>query len=535
MTKVNIVYDKDVSIWLTINGNDISKVLNYNERLKIYKFALKNLNKDITTSYNQCKNNKNAEFLWLITAKNLRSDGLVDSIHFYYLYYLIDYFLADEASSFLQTNIFLPPFFKRFLQKKYGKRFLNSFSPKKFLFYKSRQWLHPIKRIKSILHLVNLFSREVNEGQVMLQSSSDFKKMRFRGFEKRFEEESCLLFPKDLFHSVRNIMSGHKLVNLTLRSFISTFLKALWLGFAVQKKINNRVATLYEMNLGAQVYSQSVFVVWRQLLTEAIMRKYRPSEVIVVQTFGDPQSRYLTFAGEKYEAKTTIFSCRPMITDLRPEDAILPFEISKKKKPLYGLGQQLFVFDKFSINSVARSGYPKSRIKVHKPLLLSGYGRGKKLLKGFILLLAGEEMNLQLFPLLKSFAANNSKYKFYLKNHPLLEFTKKEKYLIESVFHDQAIDLSKEYLHELDLTEVVAFTTYSTSGVEAVAQGAGLVWLPFLTERSIQFAEVFDKVGKVVYDQNNFLQTMNQLQNKDYFFSLIKESQAEYTKEFQIS
>lgn len=533
--RITLIPDKDLSVWLEVDGSDIDDVLSFKVKINIYKEALQHLHRDVIATYNKNKHEDKSEFLWLITAKNHRPDGLIETIHFYYLFHLIDHFLVAKANAILRSEVFLPPFFHTFLQKQYGNRFSGRFFFKNLLEYRLRQWLHPLKRIKSIRHLVRLTPEKAKAGAILLQSASDFKKMRFRGFDQRFEGESCLLFPKDVFHSIRNFMPGHKPVQLALRNFLSTFWMALWTGLSVQQKINSQESTLHEMHRGEQVYSQTLFVLWRQLLTEEIMRKYLPSEVIVVQTFGDPQSRYLTFAAEKYGVKTTIFACRPMISPLRPEDAVLPFEISVEKEPLYGLGQQLYVFDKFSLNSVVRSGYPATRVKCHEPPVLSGQWRGQKLAKGFLFLLAGEEMNLQLFPLLNKFVTNNQQYKFYLKNHPLLEFTKKEKNLIERAFGERAIDISKENLHELDLAEVVAITTYSTSGVEAVARGAGLVWLPFLTERFIQFAEVFDAIGKVAYQQNDFLQIMSQLQYEDDFYALIKESQAEYAKEFQFS
>lgn len=536
-SKISVIklrYDSDLGYWIYIDDVDVRELFSYDERVEVYLSALEKLITDMRILYKEDRGKCLNEYLWLITAKNHRPDGLVDVILLYYISELISLFIPQNKRFVVKSDVNLEPFFVEFLKGKYGDLVEIKNHYQYIVQNKLRLILHPLKRIKSIRHLICFGSISVIKNSVFLQSSSDYKQMRYRGYDDKLVGEACYIFPKDLFHSVKNIHENQFLVKLNLWCTLKVFIKSFRAAIRVQVGMNRLGGTLLARSLQTQYFPQTFFVVFRQLLTEELIQLYKPREVIVVQTIGDPQSRYLTNAVSKFGIKTKVFSCRPMVSNMRPEDIILPHEIDSQGNPLYGLGDAIVVLDKFSLKSLVKMGYPEWRIEKFDTGLRSKVTK-KRLKKGFLFLFNGENYSVPLLRLLENVNLDLGKFNIYVKNHPLLSFTAEEQRLFGTIFSNSYTDLSNFGMHELDLSEVVCFTTFSTSGVEAVQRGAGLVWLPFTTERMIQFAEVMKVIGQIVKEPGDLSMLIEKMHDDSEFDALIEMCSDQYNKGFSFN
>lgn len=76
--ELTLAQDHDLSIWINVNGESVSSYLPVDKRIAIYKKHLR-IPKGIMPIILNNESNP-FEYLWLLSAKNLRTDGLVDSI-----------------------------------------------------------------------------------------------------------------------------------------------------------------------------------------------------------------------------------------------------------------------------------------------------------------------------------------------------------------------------------------------------------------------------------------------------------------------
>jgi hypothetical protein len=521
--------------WIFIDGKPLEQFYTFHQRVEIYRTTLQNVDSDITDAYQICKDSEYHTFVWLVTFKNLRQDGLVGVLLQYYLVSIIDRISKDHGFiSNIAVFTWQDKPFIRFLKLRYPATNIWY----KFPFFPNLAKigftaLLPVKYLLTGLLQARLFVQKPSgyNGLEMIVAPKDFNRNRLRGYEKTTAEKQFLVLAKEVFHSVKNIPDSGTLAQYSLVAYLKNLFAAIHVTIKVNGLIKDTYRTVKSLHseiLNSQGWFQTYFLVVKQRVLEKIIGRYWPKEVIVTQTFGYPAARAVTLAAETVGVRSKVFSCRPMVTLLRSEDRILPFEI-QEKNPLFGLGETFVLFDRFSQTTLIEQQYPIERIV---PYVVSLQTNKKNMkLNGYLFLLTEERVNTRLIHLLSRHKPTISRH-VYLKSHPLQPITKDQVGLLRRAGLDFT-DVSGFKLHELDLYEVIALTTNSTSGVEAVGMGGGILWMPFFTEHCIQFADAYEKLGEVVENESQFMEKMAFFSNALHFEAFIEKCRSQYQRNFQ--
>jgi hypothetical protein len=102
------------------------------------------------------------------------------------------------------------------------------------------------------------------------------------------------------------------------------------------------------------------------------------------------------------------------------------------------------------------------------------------------------------------------------REHPNVTLTEKQLQSLKDVCPN-LVAITSELWHNLKFINVLALTSNSTSGIDALSRGASLLWLPFLTEHSLQFTNMMDTLGYTVLNKMEFNQFIrNYLRNLEF-------------------
>ena len=121
---------------------------------------------------------------------------------------------------------------------------------------------------------------------------------------------------------------------------------------------------------------------------------------------------------------------------------------------------------------------------------------------------------------------------FTIRTHPVCKLTSKQIDLLSGFNFD---DCSNWSLGEIDFNNTVSISISSSSAIETAAYGCGVIWLPFLDQRSVIFGEILSKIGYVCLNRFDFEEYIKELNNPNKVKHLIYSTSYQYNKYFAAS
>lgn len=246
----------------------------------------------------------------------------------------------------------------------------------------------------------------------------------------------------------------------------------------------------------------------RALLFDRAIKVIKPEGLFLVTSLASPYSRLPTSIAHRNKIPVFIVASRAMLSVHRAEDRCCKADIEGYNKT--SLGDYFFVRDKFSKYTLLRE-----KIKNESIYSIDTFDRNigsidsemdYDIHNGIILLLTQYKKNTIIFELIASINIRGFE-RIFIRSHP----SQKK---INNVCESQLNILKSTGLEIINITDIpmkklkcidsIAITINSTSGVDIVQTGAGIVWLPFITEQSLQFVDVMNCLGKVCNSQNDF-------------------------------
>jgi len=135
-----------------------------------------------------------------------------------------------------------------------------------------------------------------------------------------------------------------------------------------------------------------------------------------------------------------------------------------------------------------------------------------------ILLSDSEKVNLNIIDYIKNLETSN--FILLIREHPNLPLSSQSKAL-------GALDLGSwlnctswpwSILKSFD--SVIAIAAHSSAGLEAIAYGAVLIWIPFCTDLSVTYATMINSVGEICATKDELRALVASLERNDVYFSV---------------
>ena len=196
---------------------------------------------------------------------------------------------------------------------------------------------------------------------------------------------------------------------------------------------------------------------------------------------------------KRFGAQTTVFSCRPFLTENRSEDRLIYSDLKGYNKTT--LGDEFIVLDKLSKDHLKKYNY-QGRIQLYEFEQANNKDNLLHLKNGLLLLFAGTYLNKSLIELLRDLKTEELRYPvLYYREHPSKKIAQEQYDQLKSVT-DKVVCLTGKLWSELYFENVIAVTCNTTAAIDAVSRGCTLLWLPYISEQSLQFSELMDIVGE---------------------------------------
>jgi hypothetical protein len=316
------------------------------------------------------------------------------------------------------------------------------------------------------------------------------KQSRWKGYPNalKLKEDQAYFLDVDLQRCIT--INGSKTIKLKLftkKNFFNAVKKSYQIFHAL-KQYSNSVNSIFKEEIKNQSYLQIFAVIWRFYAWEVLFVKYGVTDIHVMTTFGDPFRRLPLAVARSKGAKSHIFACRPYLSNYRSEDRIVTSD--KKELSICKIPKDIIVLDKYSQNQLTKVGVVASIYNpISKSIKITAHD-------GLLLLFSDADFNDNIIKLVNKL--KGLKFNLYIREHPLvkLEDHLKEQLILTG---NSVIDLNQYDWSELHFRKVLTFSANTTAGLDALARGCDLFWLPFLSQNFLQFAGYANDTGKVIF------------------------------------
>jgi hypothetical protein len=511
---------------LLLDGKNVFELIDFDTKKQLFSLGLSRIDKEISSVAELSKEEKEGLYLWCLTYDIHRADGIVGMVLDYYLIELIKH-LEINYNGINEVRLCkaIPMSFKTMLKRELKSKVVNKAPLKTELKLYIRYKLGPLKSIFRILKTsIKYRTKEVKKlpSDTALILKPIYKSYsRLKGFPDELKQRHANIFILDsrLF-TVKDYTSGEETIINPFKA--SVFLRALKETFSFisfkKKFIKENKARIgdYGAYLKHQSFLQSYYVKLRKLAYLELFKQLNPSSLVVSSTFGDPQKRMPLIMAKWQGVETILFSCRPFITNMRSEDRLIVPDLLNHHNST--IGDEIFIFDKPSFDHLTKSGVQKDKIKLYVPRQKpSQNNKTNNYSNSILLLFAHDSYNdglIRLFCTLKNEGVTFHSLLF--REHPNVTLTEKQLQSLKDVCPN-LVAITSELWHNLKFINVLALTSNSTSGIDALSRGASLLWLPFLTEHSLQFTNMMDTLGYTVLNKMEFNQFIrNYLRNLEF-------------------
>jgi hypothetical protein len=509
LKKYNLEIGKSNKNQITINGESSVSKKYFDLVSKIYLDALKTLDNDIESQYYAYQKHKFSPFFWCLTYDIYRDDAIKDNV--------LNYLIFELAKHFSQKNELSVTFFnhpgnnifkhlshinnvnvviENKLFKSFKKNIRNTFGPLKVLIkYLSA---FSIKESKDSLDFKNITEKHV------FLANLNMSQTRWKGYPGSLN----LKCKKGYFLDVdlkrcKSIDEDHQLnIKLfTIQNLFSALKDSfkLYRDFKTSLNIEN---SIFKEEIKQQSFLQTFTVMWRFYAWQEIFDKYNVTDIHVMTTFGDPFKRLPLAVANKRGAKGHVFACRPYLSEYRSEDRFIP--IDKSEDSISQIPQDVIVLDTYSQNQLAKIGVLS---KVYNPINKTIKYIGKE---GILLLFSDFDYNENIIKLICDLKI--SKLNLFIREHPLVKLEAEQREKLKTI-SNSIIEINQYEWSELSFKKVLTFSANTTSGLDAVACGCELLWLPFLSQNFLQFTGYAEDTGRIVYSETEFLESISEYFN----------------------
>ena len=513
---------------LFLNGKNCFEIIDFELKNKLFENALNKIDKEISEVAELSKDKKEGLFFWCLTYDNHRADGVIGMVLDYYFIEIIEYLIKEfNEISELKIHTLVTKSFKALLRKNFVFKIVDKTGVTEKIQYHLRFKLGPLKIILQILaksfFLRSSLKKNLSDDLVLILKPLRSTNTRLKGFPSFLESKHSDVYFLDtsLLKIKKFGLSGeeYNIKTYKLSFFFKAFVKALKLTkdkyFFFREKDYNSIGFINY--LSEQSFLQTYFIRIKTLAYEEVFKQLNPKCVVVSSTFGDPQKRMPLIIAKKLGIDTILFSCRPFITKMRSEDRIIKPDLLEYNNST--LGNNIYIFDKPSFNHLLLSGFPQERIKIYNPQknIVKDYINNYFYSNSILLLFAHPSYNNSIINLMGTLNKQGVKFETILyREHPNDRLTNKQIQLLQDI-SDNLECISEKLWSDLKFSNVLSITSNSTSGIDAVSRGATLLWLPFLTEHSIQFSQMINNLGYVANNKNEFSTFINNFINDKKF------------------
>lgn len=529
-----IVFSKEENIFLELNGKNLFEELNFKTKSLLLEKAIKKLENDITVTAEHYKDSKNYYLYWCHTYSPHRHDGLSGTVLDYYLIELVKFaVLRNNIVSEVIFKSYVPHFLIKYLE---GINTINF----KIKLNKKEVFVNYLRKSAPIIHLLKYLLTLVFKDKKL--NYFDFKNSilffyatkattRLKGLDRQFKGNKFII--DESLCALRELKNGklYKISLFEIKHFIFALVKTISFQYSKQKSIKSLNSNLYLNYIKQQSFLQSYFVILRQEALRGFFKTHNNFKFIVTSTnFGDPLRRQMITISNKFNQKTINFACRPMYTSLRAEDNTIKSDFHDHQNNS-SLPDFHLIFDKVSFKHLVRGGIDKKQIFHYDSTII--VNQKKHINDGILILFAHHDYNERIIKILNEFKSKGlTLSKVYYKEHPLVSLKIDQKKRLEGLALN-AISMSKYLWNEISIENTVCFTSNSTSAIDAVSKGAGVLWLPFLSFHSIQFAPIMSLVGKTLDSKIEFFGVLKELeQNQNLKKKFISKCKIEYNESF---
>jgi hypothetical protein len=513
---------------LFLNGKNCFELIDFKVKNKLFQNALQKIDEEISLVAELSKDKKEGLFLWCLTYDNHRADGVIGMVLDYYFIEIIEY-LIKEYNEITELKIYtrVTKSFKTLLRKKFIFKIIDKTSVTDKIKHQLRFKIGPLKTIFQILarsfFLSSSLKSKLPDDSVLFLKPLIASNTRLKGFPGFLESKySNVYFLDTSLLKIKKFglsAEQYDIKTYKLSVFFKAFVKALKFTkdkyFFLKEKDCNSIGFINYLN--EQSFLQTYFIRIKILAYEEVFKQLNPKCVVVSSTFGDPQKRMPLIIAKKLGIDTILFSCRPFITNMRSEDRIIKPDLLEYNNST--LGNNIYIFDKPSYNHLLLSGFPQERIKIYNPQknIEKEYNNNYFYSNSILLLFAHPSYNNSIINLMRTVYKKGVKFQSILyREHPNDRLTNKQIQLLQNIC-DNLECISNKLWIQLKFSNILSITSNSTSGIDATSRGATLLWLPFLTEHSIQFSQIINNLGYVAKNKNEFFIFINNFINDKKF------------------
>lgn len=510
MEVLALVPDASHGFTVTCDGRSAAEIIPYRQRVALWKKANENLERDVNTTAGLFTDFELGAFLWCFTWEHHRHDGLVGTIYFYYLVELIAALSETHSPRVLEIHRSVPSAFARMARRRSGllsRRTGNRATS--FVRTRSRRYFAPLRLFGPFLrHRLTKPRMRYEQGKIWLQMRDDFAKNRFGAVLDFIAAPDVQVYHKFIFANPASHPFGNKEVHFSDFLTLGRLLKSARSVIRIRRETArvrrlNRPAWsdnfFWQLTHG-QSFTETFHMVLRSELLEAAMLAYQPRALFTVTSLADPISRLPLSIASRQGIPGYVVACRSMLSVYRAEDRSC--EADRAKQNGTSMGDFFIVRDAFSYQTLVRQQIHPSAISISGGTRKTLTEPPFVLRNGIVLLLTQFENNQRLIEHLRQ--CNTSAFTtIYLRSHPNRwkknEVSENQMELLRATGLE-IVDITDLPMHRLECVDTIAMTTNSTAGVEIVSRGIPIVWVPFITEHSLQFAEVMENLGHICYD-----------------------------------
>lgn len=503
-----------------LNGVDCFRILPFEERVKLWKTAIANLESDVATVAEEFRAFDKGGFAWCFTWENHRNDGVLGTVYLYYMVEIIVAVAKTHSIDNLNVHASVPVSVLNNVHMRMPHTTIRRyafFSPANF-----RRLMRPY--LGSGRLLVQLIRGKVKRWNAappvapgrcaLLQSGERFSAARFNHFLSALQTMPITVFSASLFTEVDAYPTSYAQVfipsYLNGRAFFKGCRSAIEVKRALHAALPLFGQNIFFHQICTQSFLQHFLLQLKTLLFEAAINHVKPNLLAVTASLADPVSRLQISVAHRLSVPTFMIACRSMVSEYRPEDRACHADVAQYNNAY--LGDYFIVRDEFSRRNWQQQHISADKIGVQSKGSQQHEEPAQKTIRnGLILLFTQYENNTALCELVSK-VKWTSFDKVYIRNHPNKRKRNEVGQTQLKMLHATGLpveDISDVPMTSLRCEQSAALVVNSTSGVEVASTGAGVVWLPFISEHSLQFHDAMQTLGKVCYKDSDFITFAN--------------------------
>lgn len=529
---------KSFYIDIVLEEESVFRSLSIEKKADFLSKALSNLEKDIESISDLVDSVEFSRFYWCHTYMPHRDDGIRGTVLQYYIIEIIEYLCSQTKINEIKVYTHIPPWIlKRIFD-------VVKIKPIVIISWKDKIQLLMKESFGPLRYLVKYFSssfKSTGEGfNIKLEGSFLFlysknSLSRLKSFPQRLLNKRKYILDESLMTITD--LTTNRAVNSGIykpQVFLIAFIKAFRFQFDKATVLSGLTRTnLFANYIIKQSFFQSYFIMVRDISLNELFSRCKPDYLIVSTNFGDPLRRQVIAVAKAHGIESINFACRPMFSYLRAEDRAINADIERKNSA--SIPKFHIVFDKVSYSHLVSSKINPKRIFVHNPTELLSSNLTVLIENAIVILFAHETYNSEIIDCLHRFQNKGLSFeKIYYREHPLQKISEQQKNRLLKL-GENVTQFSDILWSNIVIKNSVCFTSNSTSAIDALSRGAGIIWLPYLTEHSTQFKPMMDTTGIICNSEEDFFSVMRDFQisplKKNEF---VKSCMEDYEKDFNM-